>query len=357
MSKVEMRRGKQAPFPDSLSAAFGELARLEHALERNLLPLGILAALAFSMETPGPGVALARLHPTGWLVALIFLGEGIKLDVSRLAAPQRYVKPALFALAMAFVFFPAGAFILAKVFSLQTDYMVGLVLISCLPCSIASAMVISTNAGGDRLTAMCVLLVLNLAGLVAVPETLRLWLGGATHVDDVDIMIKLILYLFAPVTAGQLLKGLAPGFALRIRPAFRYVPALCISVIIYASCSKESRLIASQSVEDIVLVAIPCVLLHVAVLWSAYGIGRRLMGFTPQVNRAVAVVCSEKPLSLALALWSLSFAQSHPLAVLPPVVFSLLQVLLDSVWASHLRAGDLASTAVHTSMESRLPHA
>ncbi|MDK2956369.1 MAG: solute carrier family 10 (sodium/bile acid cotransporter), er 7 [Desulfovibrionales bacterium] len=342
MDKVETRHGEQAPPSGPVNPALGELARLEHALERNLLPLCILAALALSLHASGPGVALSRLHLTGWLVALIFLGEGVKLDLSRLASPRRYAKPVVLGAVVAFGFFPAGAYLLAQVFALSPSYMVGLVLISCLPCSLASAMVIASNAGGDSVAALCLLLSLNIIGLVAVPECLQLWLGGSVHVDDVDIMLKLVLYLFAPMTAGQLLKRAAPGFVRRIRPALRYIPAVCIGLIIYAWCSKESRLIAAQSVEDIILVAIPSVLLHASALALSYGVGRRVLNLEPRVNRAVAVVCSEKPLSLAVALWSLSFAKSYPLAIFPPVVFAILQVLLDSVWASHLQAGEAA---------------
>jgi predicted Na+-dependent transporter len=337
-----------------------EMAKLEHGLEKNLLLLGILAALALAVKIPGPGAALSRLEITGWLVALIFLGEGVKLDLSRLASPSRYVKPALLGLVMAFLVFPAGAFLMAKLFSLQSDYLVGLVLICSLPCSLASATVISANADGDSTAALFLLLALNLVGLVATPELLRLWLGGAAHVDDADIMLKLVLYLFIPVAAGQLLKWAAPALAARLRPAFRYVPALCIAVIIYASCAKESARIEALSLGGVLHLLAPCLLLHAAVLALSFGSGRYLLHLEERVNRAVAVICSEKPLSLAVALWSLSFAKDHPLAVFPPVMIYIVQVLLDSAWAAHVqgrRGAQDTTSACRPGEQQGKPHA
>ncbi|MFW5836515.1 MAG: bile acid:sodium symporter [Desulfovibrionaceae bacterium] len=337
----KQRRETRAPWwCGEGGAAMNDAARLEHVLEKNLLPLCILAGLVLVMKAPGPGEALSRLHLTGWLVALILLGEGIKLDLSRLSSPRRYLKPVALGLAVAFLAFPAGAFLLAKAFSLLADYMAGLVLICSLPCSLASATVISSNAGGGSAAALLLLLALNLFGLAARPENLNLWHGGTTHVDDVDILAKLVLYLFLTVAAGQGLKRLAPGVAARIRPVFRYVPAACIGIIIYASCSEESRLMGSLSLGEVLHLLVPCLILHAAMLGGAYAAGRWALKLLEPVSRAVAVVCSEKPLSLAVALWSLSFAGEYPLAVFPLVMIYIVQVLLDSVWASHVRAGE-----------------
>lgn len=56
------------------------VAHIEHFTKKNLLLAGIFLALLLAMYAPGPGVSLDRLDLTGFLVGLIFFGQGMELD-------------------------------------------------------------------------------------------------------------------------------------------------------------------------------------------------------------------------------------------------------------------------------------
>ena len=63
-------------------------------------------------------------------------------------------------------------------------------------------------------------------------------------------------------------------------------------------------------------------------------VSRRVLGLSEAVSRSLAMVCSQKSLVVALAIWSLAFAQAHPGASLPPLLYLISQFLLGGACAS-----------------------
>jgi predicted Na+-dependent transporter len=84
---------------------------------------------------------------------------------------------------------------------------------------------------------------------------------------------------------------------------------------------------------EVAVIALPALAVHYSLMLIAYAGARSLLGATRARSTALAVVCSQKTLPVAIAVWSTEFAVRHPLAILPAIVFHMCQVYGDGFFA------------------------
>ncbi len=313
------------------------LAALAHLVERNLLLFGLTLGLAGAMYLPGPGLWLDQMGLTGLFIGLIFFHEGTRIYLAPALHPVRFLRPLSWGIVVALVTFPAAAFFLGRLFGLTGDDLTGLIIIAAMPCSLTSAMVIAEKAGADGLTAVVLMVTLNLLGLATIPLNLSLWLGRSVEVCPLTIMIKLVFYLFLPLALGQALRHYGPVLVRRFEPIARFLPPLCLGLIVYAAFADETERLLALKWHTAFHLLWPALTLHLAMLGLAFIGGRWPLGMTGRVNRAVAVVASEKPITVAVVVWSMSFQTAHPLAAFPMVMLYIAQIVTDSIWAGIAR--------------------
>ncbi|MFZ0451920.1 MAG: bile acid:sodium symporter [Desulfatiglandaceae bacterium] len=307
---------------------------IEHFVQKNLLLMGIFIALILSIHVPGPGKALDKLDLTGFLVALIFVGQGTELDFKQLIHAMKFLRVILWAVFLSLILFPFIAWVGAKVFSMPDATMVGFILICAAPCTLAAGPTVAARAGGDELTAIILIVFLNLLGLFTYPENLKVWLGAATHVDDVGLILKLIFYLFIPIIIGQVLRFSSPKLIRKGKTYFSYLPVICLSLIIYASCSAESVIMNELKLSEVLYILVPCLCVHYFIFGLSFFGGKYILKISDRVNRATTIICSEKPLTLSVAIWSMVFAHTFPKAIFPIIIFYIAELFTDSTWAS-----------------------
>lgn len=305
-------------------------------IKKNLLLIGIGLALILALLFPAPGVVIAKLDLTGALVALIFFGQGMTIDLKELRRLRKFLKVIGWGALVSLALYPALAYAAATLFSLSRDALVGFVLVCSAPCTLAAGSVIVNRVGGDLLTAAVLMISLNLLGLFAFPENLKVWLGSAEEISAVSLILKLALYLFLPVMLGQVVNALAPALVRRSEAAVGFLPPVNLSIILYASFSKESALMRGLGVLEVVVLLALALSVHLVVLGTSFLGGKHLLRLRGPSNRATAIICSEKPLTLAVAVWAMDFSRRYPMAILPIVALYIVQIFTDSVWGKKL---------------------
>ncbi len=307
---------------------------IAHFVQKNLLIMGIFLALILSIRVPGPGIALDKLNLTGLLVALIFVSQGTELDLKHLIHSMGFLRVIVWAVFLSLILFPFVAWVAAKVFAMPEAIMVGFILVCAAPCTLAAGPTVAARAGGDELTAIILIVFLNFLGLFTFPENLKFWLGATTHVDDVDLILKLVSYLFVPIIIGQVLRVSSPKLIKKGKTLFRYLPVVCLSLIVYASCSAEWVLMRELKLSEVLYILIPCLCAHYFIFGLSFFGGKYILKISDRVNRATTIICSEKPLTLSVAIWSMAFAHTYPKAIFPIIIFYIAELLTDSAWAS-----------------------
>ncbi|MEF2230834.1 MAG: bile acid:sodium symporter [Pseudodesulfovibrio sp.] len=316
------------------------LRAFSHLVHRNLLLLGVVCAIWMSMRHPLSPAVFGSFNANTPLVALIFLVEGMRMSFGDAGGWRQYLKEIAWAVGITAVCYPLTAHVLAGAFGVESDARIGFLLLSSLPGSSAS-MAMAAGAGGDPLTAMLLLITLGLAGIVTIPADLGLWMGSGTPVSALMVFKDLLLFLFLPALSGQMLRRVFPQLVRRAEPPSHYVPMACITLLVYVSCSREASLLHALRLSDLMRIAAPCLLLHGLMLGLCWLVARRALHLADAPARSFLFVISEKPMSLSVALWSMTFAAHHPLAIFPILVFYVGQVLFDSIVVSRFIANDL----------------
>ena len=317
--------------------AFGHLVR------HNLLLLGILLAIWMSMHHPMPENALPFDVNTP-LVALIFVMQGLKISFKGAGHIRRFARIVGGAVLVAVVLYPMVAQAISMIFGLKGDFRIGFMLFSSLPNPLVAAMAMAASAGGDPLTGLILLVALNLVGLVSIPANLALWLGSETPVSEFLVLKDLLLLLFIPAMAGQLLRRFFPRLPKRTETVSHYIPMACIIGLIYTSCSREVALFHSLKLTDLTQIIAPCLLLHLVMLAAAWFAARRWLKMDDRPSRSFLFITADKPMTLSVVLWSVTYAHHHPLAIFPILVGYVGQVVFDSVVVSRLIRNDVADT-------------
>ncbi|HEV3260345.1 MAG TPA: bile acid:sodium symporter [Gemmataceae bacterium] len=298
------------------------------------------------------GVGLAGVRPewlAPWLAGLpplALVGPALFLMAWGLESRSLFrvfvrPQPALVAVAISYGPLPAAGWLAGRLLP-DPDLAVGLMLITAVPCTLASAVLWTRRAGGNEATALLVVLLSTGTSWLVTTA----WLVGGTgigrvSVDPWDMMRVLLLALVVPVLLGQS----ARAFPWLARAAARHKVVvgvasqlLILTVIIKAAV--EVSLEMRQTAVALPLGAIAaaaglCLLIHLAA-WASGFWGGRVLRFDRGTRIAVGFACSQKTLPVGLVLFEAYFRGDHPLAVLPVAFYHFGQLVVDTLIADRL---------------------
>ncbi len=307
---------------------------------RNLLPLVILCAVLLAWLAPGIGAALRERGLVAPLIMLTFLLQGAGVDTNELRRSGTYLKVLGWGFFISQALAPLLGFAAVKLLGWQDDTLVGFMLICCVGPTLVSGTVIATAAGGDRSTCLMLTIALNLAAIVLVPLNLRWALGRAVTLDESGLLLKLICLVLLPALLGQLIRRRWPGLVTRRPGLIKNMPIFLLGALIYISISAQIGQLRRISGSELLLLLLPALTVHYLLFGTAWLGGRWLLKLPASVLKALAFVCSQKTIPVAIAVWSAtSLREDYPLALLPPIIFHLGQVYGDGLLARFMVGG------------------
>jgi solute carrier family 10 (sodium/bile acid cotransporter), member 7 len=297
------------------------------------------------------GVSLAFLLPQ-WLrpittklspravVAAALLLMALSLESRSLVGSLLRPLPALWAVIISYGLLPAVGLLAGKLVP-NDNLRLGVLIITSVPCTLASAVLWTRLAGGNEATALLVTLLTTATSWLATTAWLTQGTGVAVSVDAAAMMQGLVFVLLVPVGLGQLSRMIP----MLVRAASRYRAVLgvvsrllILCIVLKATVDVRDRLSASTSaiaVWPFVVTLGLCLGIHLLALLLGLG-SSRLFGFGRSNQIAVAFACSQKTLPVALYLFDTYFVIEYPLAVVPLVFYHVGQLLLDTVIAERL---------------------
>jgi solute carrier family 10 (sodium/bile acid cotransporter), member 7 len=309
-------------------------------LDRSWFLLALLTVATLALVAPQEFLWAGHIDPRFVVAPALFL-MGWTLPSRSLGRAMLWPWPALWAVAISYGVLPALGWA-SGVFLAVDDFQVGLLIMLCGPCTLASAILWTRMAGGDDAIALFVVLLTTTSSWLVTPALLLLYTGTIVAVDTRAMMIDLLVTLVVPVSLGQLCR--APQALAHVASRHRRFLSIVSQILILLILLKAVvyvglRLRAEAGLPGagvlVVLVAM-CLGLHLAAvgagLWSS---GR--LRFTRPARVAVAFACSQKTLPVALLVFERYFPQ-YPLAVVPLVVYHLGQLLVDTFIAQRLHS-------------------
>lgn len=307
---------------------------------RSLLLFAVFIAIALGVRLPLSQSVLQSFNFTTPLVALIFIVQGLNMDFSHASKIKEYIKIIVAGAVITVIAYPALAYGFTHLFFLTNDFALGFILICCFPNSLEAAMAMSMSANGDRITAVVLLVGLCLVGIVSIPLNIYIWIGSTQEISAALVLAKIIGYVFVPIFVGQILRWVFPKLPDRTKKISHYIPIVCLSALVYISCSREATVIHKLHLGEIAHTLFPCASLHLLMFFTALLVGKYILHLNKAGNRSFIFITSEKPMSLSVALWSVTYAPTHPTSIFPILVFYIAQMIIDSFIISRLTLRD-----------------
>ncbi len=300
-------------------------------LKKNSLPLAVMAGLGAALMIPHIGMMLKGWNLIVILTMLVFFFQGLGFDATGARKLNGWIKISLIGLITSQLLAPVLGWAAVNLLGWQEDRYVGFLIICCMAPTLVSGTVIATSAGGDRGVSLFLTITLNLVSIVLIPLNLRWTLGSDVDMNQWFLLNKLAITVLLPGLAGHLFRKVVPRAA-NFRNLINYTPILCMGCIIFMSISSQVDCLRQAEVMEIVAIILPALLVHY-LLFAFVWYSSRSTGLPYRVNTAISFVCSQKTLPVAIIVWQQMFAETYPMALIPPIVFHLGQIYGDGFLA------------------------
>ncbi|MBI4028315.1 MAG: bile acid:sodium symporter [Verrucomicrobia bacterium] len=302
--------------------------------------VGLLVVAVFALLNPTGLAAFAagvlkRNHGTQLGIAAIFLLSGLDLEWDHIREAICDWKATLLSLGAIFALAPLLAWLLAHATSSQ-GIRLGLLLISVVPTTLASGVVMCSTAGGRVAHALLITILANCLSIVIVPTELAL----LTASEGLNIVLPrskmswdIFILVLVPLLAGMgLRKGLARHItALPFRLNVLSRGIILIMFFIGASEGRASILGGGSQVAAALFLVVMLHLSLAAVLWAII----RVLRWEAGRRESVFLMGIQKTLPMSIWLQT-TFFPAHGLALAVCVFYHITQLLIDSWFAARL---------------------
>lgn len=318
-------------------------------LARHWFLLVLFGGVGIAMAFPNALRPLTNYWEPRWAVGFALFLMAWTMPTRSLVTELKQPYASLWAVFLSYGLVPASAW-LAGLLTPHDDVRIGIILISCVPCTLSSAILWTRMAGGNEATALLTVLGTTVTSWFLTTGWIVLLTGSIIDLDVAAMMLDLVLTLIVPVFVGQALRLIPLGVKIAERHAtpIGVLSQCCIlAIVLKAGVMVGDKLHAGAAWEApaifvwSIALAIP---LHLFAL-AAGIMSSRWLGFERGRQVAVAFASSQKTLQVAIVLYDQYFGERFPFAVLPLLFYHVGQLLLDTLIARRLRSSSLARRA------------
>ncbi|HJO92684.1 MAG TPA: bile acid:sodium symporter [Victivallales bacterium] len=300
-------------------------------LQKLLLPVGTLAALVIAYIVPQSGIYLKNLNLIAWLVVIIFWTYGYTHDITNIKFSRKT--------AIASVVIIINNLILSALIGsffgwllLPTLAAVGLLVITSMPPTLSSGIVITDNSDGNAVLALLFTIILNLVGIFLMPIMFKFTLAGFQNIDisSTLILLKLVKIILIPLVIGYFMKLIVPKY--NHFNLYKLIPSICVILITFIGLSEAMSKIEEVNIGLLLLIIGASIIVHFILLAINWFIGSKIVRLEKYNNKAMIFVGSQKTLPIALFILFL-ILKDAALASVVCVLYYFLQILIDSAIA------------------------
>ncbi len=283
--------------------------------------------------------ALALLLPntcmwiqTGWvtyLLMVVMFGMGMTMKLSDLSIVFKRPRDVVIGCLAQFIVMPLLAFSLGKLFGLDNELLVGVVLVGTCPGGTASNVITYLSKGDTALSIGMTSLNTLLAPLLT-PLLTFIYLRTAVRVDIMSMFVSIIQVVIVPIALGLLVNKLFGNIRQKIGDVLPAVSVTAICLIIASVVSHNSEKILSTGLIIFAVVALHNLLGYL----FGYLIGVLFKMDLPR-KKAIAIEVGMQNSGLATTLAGSAFPDLT-MATVPGAVFSVWHNISGAVLAGFL---------------------
>ncbi|MEJ6393627.1 bile acid:sodium symporter family protein [Gymnodinialimonas sp. 2305UL16-5] len=273
--------------------------------------------------------------PLSLAVIMLSLGVGLTLADFRRVAERAYV----FGIGAVcqVILIPVLAYIVILVFGLTGEIAAGVMLLSFCPGGVTSN-IVSRLANGDVALSVSLTAVISLLSIVTVPLlvgwAVAHFMGAeAPDVSVTSLALAMVVITLLPVSIGMVIRGLAPGFALRVEPTLVRLASLLFVLVILAAIASNWVLLMA----NVATLAPALITLNVVAMLAGLGIAAAA-GFTWRERKTISVEVGIQNGTLGITLAPLIVSGvGIPALGLPSAVYGVTMYLVALPFVLWLR--------------------
>jgi len=178
-------------------------------------------------------------------LAFIMFGMGLTLTLGDFKRILLYPKAVSIGLVNQLLLIPLLAFGLVKIFGLQAELAVGVMILAACPGG-ATSNLITHLAKGDSALSITLTAFSSMITVFTIPFLVNFSIshfmetgGKDFQLDVISTIISVLVITVIPVLVGMILLGKSPKIAFKIEPTFRKLSALFFVIILIAAVVKE----------------------------------------------------------------------------------------------------------------------
>ncbi len=298
------------------------------------LPVGMVLAIALSFLCPEIGIWMKRTIGSNPFIVIIFLICGWRTKFGDMDFSKKFLVNFLIGGIISLIASPLIGWGLGRALQLDEMAILGLIIISCVPPTLSSGIVMAETAGGNVLLAMMMTVIYNLVGVITMPLVISWCVSGNADIntDPLGMFLDLLLLVLLPFFIGWAVQK----FAKFKSPAWTgYLPSACVILLILGFFSGARDKFLSYDLKLLAIAIGAGILLRLIFLVIFFWGGILL-----KMNRADRIgamfTAGSKSLTIALTMLSIIGA-GNTTAIIPCMVFYALQAVIDSILAAKLR--------------------
>ena len=302
--------------------------------------VALLAAALLASFLPATADELEVLRFVSWVtIGLLFFLYGIRLSTPETLAGLRHWRLQVLVLATTFIAFPLAG-LAARLLepSILTPALASGVLLLCLvPTTVVGNVVYTRIAGGNVAAAVVCASLSGILGVFLTPALVALLMAADATVDA-NSAVRIVLQLFAPYVAGQLLRPALHGWVEHHESRLRFFERGSIVLVVFLAFSEgaEAEIWSTLSIWSVLALVVVCVALFAMAVGWTWGVGT-LLRFSRADRIAVLFCGSNKSLASGLPIASVLFSGGTlALLVLPLMIYHQFQVIAGAFIANRL---------------------
>ena len=292
----------------------------------------VLAVAALALFLPGTCLWIQ----TKWintLLMVVMFGMGLTMKTSDFAVVFSRPKDVIIGCTAQFIVMPLLAFALGKLFGLNNELLVGVILVGTCPGG-SSSNVITYLSKGDTPLSVGMTSISTLLAPVLTPALTYLYLRTSVHVDVWPMFVSIIQVVIVPIGLGLLINRLFGKYTQKIVYALPTVSVTAICLIVAAVVSHNSEKILSTG-----LIVFVVVILHNLLGYlCGYFIGK-VFRMDAARKKAVSIEIGMQNSGLATTLAMSSFPDLS-MATVPGAIFSVWHNISGAILAVIYRKMD-----------------
>jgi len=231
-------------------------------LEEQRFLLGVVAAVLIALAYPKGASFVAPDITAKWVaVVFIFFMSGMGLKTAELSKAVKRIHFNTAVQAYNLCFLTLGVFGVSRVAkSLGMNELLadGMVICAALPMTVNMVIVMTVGSDGDEAAAIFNSAFGNFIGIFITPMWVLTLLGKDSNIAFLDVVLKLVYKVLAPLAAGQFAQFYLPSvkaFATKHKKRLKMAQEVCLVFIVYTVFCATFEAGTEASAEDVATMA------------------------------------------------------------------------------------------------------